>query len=93
MLVRRSDFPFLLIGNKVDLQDSRKVAQARAANWAKHKGIKTYFECSASDDINVSKAFEEIAARALARSTGQARPLYAPVSLEPKPTAASNCSC
>jgi GTPase SAR1 family protein len=92
--VRQADFPFLLIGNKVDLQDSRKVAHARAANWAKHKGIKTYIECSASDDINVSKAFEEIAACALVRSKGQAaRPMYAPVSLEPKPAAASGCAC
>jgi hypothetical protein len=58
-----------------------QVANARAANWAKHKGIKSFFECSASDDQNVTRAFEDIANRAVQRAVVVTKPMYAPVSL------------
>ncbi|EEA06985.1 Rab7 GTPase protein, putative [Cryptosporidium muris RN66] len=62
-------FPFVVIGNKLDLdQKSRKVSSQRALAWCKGKHIQ-YFETSAKNATNVDEAFEEIGRRALSRET------------------------
>jgi len=67
----QEQFPFLLIGNKVDIcnspdgADKREVSEKRAQAWANSKGSMPYFECSAKDNTNVEKAFETIARAAL----------------------------
>jgi len=66
-------FPFLLIGNKVDIANlgengtggGREVSEQRAQAWANAKGDMPYFECSAKENTNVEGAFERIARAAL----------------------------
>jgi Ras-related protein Rab-7A len=71
------EFPFVCIGNKLDLADTnRNVATSRAKDWAKNSKM-PLFEASAKDATNVETAFREIAEKALAReSTNQ--PIFIP---------------
>jgi len=54
--------PFILVGNKVDLEDKRQVslaeAEKRAANWKV-----TYVETSAKTRLNVDKIFYDLMRR------------------------------
>ena len=50
------DTPIVLIGNKIDLNDSREVLYEKGEEFAKDHGIK-FFECSAKSKINVDEAF------------------------------------
>ena len=53
------NFPFVVLGNKIDLTgDSRVVAQKRAYSWCQAKGNIPYFETSAKEAINVEQAFQ-----------------------------------
>lgn len=55
--VRDEDkFPFVLLGNKVDVGD-RQVNREQAEAWCASNGGMPYFETSAKDNINVEKAF------------------------------------
>eukprot|EP00298_Acanthocystis_sp_HF-20_P028317 c7010_g1_i1.p1 GENE.c7010_g1_i1~~c7010_g1_i1.p1 ORF type:complete len:212 (+),score=66.07 c7010_g1_i1:28-636(+) len=58
------NFPFVVIGNKVDL-DQRVVSQKRAISWCTGKGNIPYFETSAKDGINVEQAFQVVAKNAI----------------------------
>jgi Ras-related protein Rab-7A len=61
-------FPFVVLGNKVDVTDkAREVPTRRAQEWCASQGSLPLFETSALDDINVEAAFEVIARKALAR--------------------------
>ena len=51
------NFPFVLIGNKVDMENMRQVQQKQVTNWCRSKGNIPYFECSAKDGTNVENAF------------------------------------
>lgn len=53
-------FPFLLIGNKVDVEE-RAVSRPVAERWAKANNNMPYFETSAKDGTNVEEAFKCIA--------------------------------
>merc|ERR1711907_615598 len=59
------NFPFVVIGNKSDLGDKRKVSSARAQQWCKSKNDIPYHETSAAQAVNVDTAFQEIARKAL----------------------------
>ncbi|KAJ3070299.1 Ras- protein Rab-7 [Podochytrium sp. JEL0797] len=60
------NFPFVVLGNKVDLEDSRRqVSQKRALTWCQQKGGIPYFETSAKEAINVDLAFQTMAKNAL----------------------------
>jgi Ras-related protein Rab-7A len=59
-------FPFVLIGNKIDLEN-RAVTQKRAQAWCQANGNIPYFETSAKEAINVDQAFQTIAKNALAQ--------------------------
>jgi len=67
-----ANFPFVVLGNKVDLRDSR-VVQAKAADqYCKEKKIvakeqekSMYYETSAKDSKNVNEAFTAVAQMAL----------------------------
>ncbi|PIN13148.1 Ras-related GTPase [Handroanthus impetiginosus] len=52
-------FPFILIGNKVDVDggNSRAVSEKTARDWCISKGNIPYFETSAKEDYNVESAF------------------------------------
>jgi len=58
------NFPFVVIGNKVDLE-SRVVTSKRAQGWCNSKNDIPYFECSAKENINVEQAFQTVAKQAL----------------------------
>ncbi|KAL7631452.1 UNVERIFIED_CONTAM: hypothetical protein RMT77_017133 [Armadillidium vulgare] len=51
----KADFPFLVVGNKVDL--GRKVSREDAENWCLENGDLPYVETSAKDSTNVEEAF------------------------------------
>ena len=53
------NFPFVLIGNKLDMEPQRQVPQKKALAWCKTKGNIPYFECSAKEGTNVEQAFRK----------------------------------
>ena len=59
------NFPFVVLGNKIDLENQRVVSQKRALAWCQAKGNIPYFETSAKAAINVEQAFQTIAKNAL----------------------------
>ncbi|CAI9766987.1 unnamed protein product [Fraxinus pennsylvanica] len=61
------NFPFVLIGNKVDVDggNSRVVSEKTAREWCTSKGNIPYFETSAKEDYNVDAAFLCVAETAL----------------------------
>lgn len=59
-------FPFVVLGNKIDVEESKRVvSQKRAMQWCQSKGNIPYFETSAKEAINVDQAFQTIAKNAL----------------------------
>eukprot|EP01135_Chromosphaera_perkinsii_P006594 Nk52_evm19s553 gene=Nk52_evmTU19s553 len=58
------NFPFVVLGNKVDLEN-RAVPHKKAQLWCEAKNGIPYFETSAKEAINVEQAFQTIAANAL----------------------------
>jgi Ras-related protein Rab-7A len=54
-------FPFVLVGNKLDLAVNRVVAKRRATSWAEENGCLRYFEASAKDATGVDDIFVEVA--------------------------------
>ncbi|KAH7816108.1 Rab7a2 [Monocercomonoides exilis] len=60
-------FPFLVIGNKTDLEDSRAVSTKKAEGWCRSNGSMTHFETSAKDNTNVEQAFFDVARTAISR--------------------------
>ena len=59
-------FPFVILGNKIDVEESKKVVNTRSAQeLAKSLGNVPLFLTSAKGSINVETAFEEIARSAL----------------------------
>jgi Ras-related protein Rab-7A len=64
------NFPFVVLGNKIDLEESKRmVSQKRAMTWCQSKGNIPYFETSAKEAINVEQAFQTIAKNALQQET------------------------
>jgi len=59
------NFPFIVLGNKIDLEQSRVVSRNRAQQWCQSKGNIPYFETSAKEAINVEQAFQLIAKNAM----------------------------
>jgi len=51
-------FPFIVLGNKIDLENQRVVSQKRAMAWCQSKGDIPYFETSAKESTNVEQAFQ-----------------------------------
>jgi len=55
-------FPFLLLGNKSDLDSKRQVKADHAQSWIKEQGLSGCFafETSAKDAVNVDQAFQAL---------------------------------
>ena len=53
-------FPCVLIGNKCDEVENRKVSQERIINYCKVQSNMSYFETSVKENINVESAFDEV---------------------------------
>lgn len=62
------NFPFIVIGNKVD-QENRAVSSKRAMAWCQSKNNIPYLETSAKEALNVESAFITIARNALAQAS------------------------
>ena len=60
-------FPFVILGNKSDKKGEIKVSEQKIKQYCQSKGNLAYFETSAKDNINVEKAFEEVAKLAFKR--------------------------
>eukprot|EP01120_Amphizonella_sp_Union-15-10_P000514 TRINITY_DN10522_c0_g1_i1.p1 TRINITY_DN10522_c0_g1~~TRINITY_DN10522_c0_g1_i1.p1 ORF type:complete len:222 (-),score=43.26 TRINITY_DN10522_c0_g1_i1:35-646(-) len=58
-------FPFVVLGNKVDLEPRRAVDYRKASHWCQSKENIPYFETSAKEAINVEQAFQTIAKLAI----------------------------
>lgn len=71
------NFPFVVIGNKVDETSKRKVQSAKVLQWCKSNNNIPYFETSAKNAINVDQAFEEIARKAM-KQEHQEEQIYLP---------------
>ena len=63
------NYPFIVIGNKTDLEDKRAVSEREARNWCEKFGDIPYFETSALNGSNVESAFKLSVTRALVRSS------------------------
>ncbi|KAJ1919258.1 hypothetical protein H4219_002110 [Mycoemilia scoparia] len=56
------NFPFVVIGNKIDVEESKRmVSQKRAMAWCQSKGGIPFFETSAKEATKVEEAFQAIA--------------------------------
>ncbi|OAY33124.1 ras-related protein Rab7 isoform X2 [Manihot esculenta] len=66
-LVDPDAFPFIVIGNKIDIDggNSRAVSHKKATDWCASKGNLPYFETSAKENYNVDEAFLCVAKVAL----------------------------
>jgi Ras-related protein Rab-7A len=90
-------FPFVVLGNKVDVEDTKRmVFQKRALTWCQSKGNIPYFETSAKENINVEQAFQTVAKNALSQESEV--DLYqefpdANIKLEDKDKQDSGCAC
>jgi len=90
-----TDFPFVVIGNKLDKASDRQVATAKAKGWSEGKKF-PLFEASAKDGTSVEDAFRQIAENALARESTQPPYVIPPVTLEDQtaaPAEAGGCAC
>lgn len=72
-------FPFVLLGNKCDKVDDIKVPQTKIDMYSQSKGNMPYYQTSAKDNVNVDKAFEEVANLAFKRTSKE------DVIFQPKP--------
>jgi len=92
------NFPFVVIGNKVDKEAERRVPKAKATQWTKSKAEKPipYYETSAKDAIKVEVAFLEAAQMALAQEAAD-NDVFIPdtinLSNQPKAPAAAKSGC
>ncbi|CAG9318796.1 unnamed protein product [Blepharisma stoltei] len=59
------NFPFVVLGNKVDKENERAVPNAKAAQWCRDNGNIPFYETSAKDAINVKEAFTSITRKAM----------------------------
>lgn len=62
------NFPFVVIGNKIDLEN-RAITTKRGQGWCQSKNNIPYFETSAKEAINVEQAFQSVAKNALAQES------------------------
>ncbi|WFD41894.1 Ypt/Rab-type GTPase Rab7 [Malassezia psittaci] len=90
------NFPFVVLGNKIDMEESKRVvSQKRAMTWCQSKGNIPYFETSAKEAINVEQAFQTIARNAL-QQEAEAE-LYAdypdPIRIDSANPRSSGCNC
>jgi Ras-related protein Rab-7A len=60
-----NEFPFVLIGNKCDLQKDMQVDNEAIQNYIKEHNDMPFYMCSAKDNINLEEAFNKIVEMAI----------------------------
>jgi len=55
------NFPFVLLGNKIDREGKRVISEKRALKWCEDNGNVPYFEVSAKAGTGVADAFQSLA--------------------------------
>uniref|UniRef100_A0A7S2FKU0 Uncharacterized protein n=1 Tax=Florenciella parvula TaxID=236787 RepID=A0A7S2FKU0_9STRA len=67
------NFPFVVVGNKVDKEPERRVQKSRAQAWCKAQGSNplAYFETSAKDALQVDATFAEAAQLAITLNSNE----------------------
>jgi len=87
-------FPFVVLGNKIDIVDRAKaVSTKRAQQWCAGKGGIPHFETSAAEDVNVEAAFQLLAKNALKRGE-QEEEFFLPETVEINQSPQhENCAC
>lgn len=89
-------FPFVVLGNKVDVEESKRmVFQKRAMTWCQSKGNIPYFETSAKENINVEQAFQTVAKNALSQESELDMYNFpeADIKLDDKDKGDTGCAC
>ena len=71
------NYPFVLLGNKCDKTEERKVQEIKIKQYCEIKKL-PYFETSAKNNQNVENAFEEVAKLALKRNIKEEDILFIP---------------
>jgi Ras-related protein Rab-7A len=84
-------FPFVVLGNKADLDSKRQVSASKAKAWCASKGDIPFFETSAKEAVNVEVAFKTIAQNALAQEAAN-KPIFIPDKLDLKTDPAASSS-
>ncbi|KAL0234933.1 hypothetical protein GEMRC1_001515 [Eukaryota sp. GEM-RC1] len=86
-------FPFVLLGNKIDISQNRSVPNRRATAWCQSKGDIPFFETSAKENHNIEQAFQTVAKMALTRE--EVAPMWLPEECELNATSnpSGGCSC
>jgi Ras-related protein Rab-7A len=90
-------FPFVVLGNKSDLEANRQVPFSKAQSWCAKKNKIPSFETSAKTAVNVEQAFLTVARSALEQEQ-EPEPIYIPDSIdlnkqEQKPAETSGGCC
>eukprot|EP00030_Apusomonadida_sp_AF-17_P000450 a174590_419.p1 GENE.a174590_419~~a174590_419.p1 ORF type:complete len:231 (+),score=64.11 a174590_419:42-695(+) len=88
------DFPFVVLGNKIDLDD-RQVTREQAEKWCASVGVpaSSFFEVSAKVDTNVQEAFECMARLADNRAKEDEDHAVQPLRLGPIDNGSKGCAC
>eukprot|EP00005_Dracoamoeba_jomungandri_P001452 CAMPEP_0174256728 /NCGR_PEP_ID=MMETSP0439-20130205/5931_1 /TAXON_ID=0 /ORGANISM="Stereomyxa ramosa, Strain Chinc5" /LENGTH=203 /DNA_ID=CAMNT_0015339465 /DNA_START=49 /DNA_END=660 /DNA_ORIENTATION=+ len=87
------NFPFIVLGNKIDLE-SRVVSNKRAQSWCAAKGNIPYFETSAKEAINVEQAFQTVAKNAMKDDEGlDLTDISATIDIEKAEPESQGCGC
>ncbi|GAB4814063.1 hypothetical protein N2152v2_001109 [Parachlorella kessleri] len=81
--VQNPNLIIALVGNKVDLAESRQVSEADARGYASEGGL-LYFETSAKNNINVTQLFEEVADK-LPKQAAAVQPVSGGITLSEQP--------
>ena len=89
------NFPFVVIGNKIDKESERRVSASSAMQWCGSRAATPipYFETSAKEAIKVESAFLEVAQKAL-KNEASSNDVFIPdtITFSKPPAAASNNS-
>jgi len=94
-------FPFVLIGNKVDLEEERKVDKKKVEDWVQQRGGNMKFvEASAFSGTNVSQAFDFAANLAdeyfkggTNESNAREQPRNSALTTQRSPSTSKGCAC
>jgi len=60
--------PFIVLGNKSDLEDQRAIQARKATQWCEANGNMYYAETSAKEATNVDQAFSVVAKKAMEKA-------------------------